>query len=228
MTRETAETLGAALQGIGWLALPFTLLPLIILLTPKFKFARDLGGHFISILDGLNYAIGEIVKWALPIMVATVVMSVVLLSIFGISITKLDELPTYMHAAVIMLGSAATLLAGQHVRVDIFHSQMSPNRRAFIDIIGFYALIIPTCIILLWMSQGFVTQSWVALEGSNEADGIRGIFLIKTLLPLFSISVLAQGLAIALRGALALRGYDRPQRPEHIPPLFGHAPKAPK
>ena len=228
MTRETVETLGAALQGIGWLALPFTLLPLIILCAPQFKITRDLGGHFISILDGLNFAIGEIVKWALPIMVIAVVISVVLLSIFGISITKLDELPTYLHAAVIMLGSAATLLAGQHVRVDIFHSRISPNRKAFIDIIGFYAFIIPTCIILLWMSQGFVTQSWVALEGSNEADGIRGVFLIKTLLPLFAITVASQGLAIALRAALALRGYDRPQRPEHIPPLFGHAQDMPK
>ncbi len=228
MTRETVETLGAALQGIGWLALPFMLLPLIILCVPHIRFSRDLGGHFISILDGLNYAIGEVVKWALPVMVIAVVMSVVLLSIFGISITKMDELPTYLHAATIMLGSAATLLAGQHVRVDIFHSQMSPNRKAFIDIIGFYALIIPTCIILLWMSQGFVSQSWVALEGSNEADGIRGIFLIKTLLPLFAISVVAQGLSIALRAALALRGYERPQRPEHIPPLFGHMPEAPK
>ena len=228
MTRGTVETLGAALQGIGWLALPFALLPLIILFAPHFKFTRDLGGHFISILDGLNYAIGEIVKWALPLMVICVVISVVLLSIFGISVTKLDELPTYLHACVIMLGSAATLLAGQHVRVDIFHSQMSPNRKAMVDIVGFYALIIPTCITLLWMSQGFVTQSWAAFEGSNEANGIRGIFLIKTLLPLFAISVTAQGLAIALRAALALRGYDRPRRPEHIKPLFGHASKAPK
>lgn len=228
MTRETVETLGAALQGIGWFALPFTLLPLFILCAPQFKFTRNLASHFISVLDGLNFTIGEIVKWALPIMVIAVVISVVLLSIFGISITKLDELPTYLHATVIMLGSAATLLAGQHVRVDIFHSRMSPNRKAFIDIIGFYALIIPTCIVLLWMSQGFVTQSWVALEGSNEADGIRGVFLIKSLLPLFAISVAAQGLAIALRAALALRGCDRPQRPEYIAPLFGHSPRAPK
>lgn len=223
MERETAELIGTFIQGVGWAALPILILPLFILVAPQIKFTRDLAAHLISIIDSVNYRLGEIIKWALPLLVIIIVISVVLLSIFGISITKLNELPIYLHAAVIMLGSAATLLAGQHVRVDIFHTSMSPNRKAVIDLIGLYTLIIPTCLILLWMSQSFVLQSWVALEGSNEADGINAVFLIKSLLPLFAITLAAQGFSIGLRAALAARGFDRPLRPAYIAPLFGHS-----
>ncbi|WP_017930393.1 TRAP transporter small permease subunit [Robiginitomaculum antarcticum] len=227
MERGTAELIGAFIQGVGWVILPLLLLPLIILIAPKMAFARNLATHLISIIDCLNYGLGEIVKWALPFLVVIIVISVVLLSIFGISVTKLNELPIYLHAAVIMLGSAATLLAGQHVRVDIFHTSMSPNRKALIDLIGLYLLILPTCLTLLWMSQSFVTQSWIAMEGSNEADGVNGVFLIKSLLPLFAITLSAQGLSIGLRAALAVHGYNRPLRPDYVPPLFGHTPSKP-
>lgn len=225
MDAEFIETLGLALKGIGWAFLPVLLLPLAVLLTRPNGFASALSAQLISILDGINYRLGELSKWLLIAMVMFIVFSVVGLSIFGLSFTKLDELPIYLHATVIMLGSAATLLAGQHVRVDIFHTRYSPNKKARLDIIGFYLFISPVCLTLLWSSQSFVAQSWIAMEGSAEADGLGGLFLLKTLIPFFALTVLTQGFAIVLRAAMALTGQARPQRPEHIPPLFGHTPK---
>lgn len=214
------ENIGIALQAIGWVFLPTLLLPLIYILIPNIKTLQSISNAIIRTIDGLSYGLGEIVKWLLPILVLIVAFTVFALSIFGQSWTKLFESAEYLHASVIMLGAAATLLAGQHVRVDVLHSRMNAKALALVDFIGFYALLVPVCLIILWNTQGFVSFAWRILEASSEADGIRGEFLLKTLIPIFAIMMMLQGLAIALRAAMCLSGHERPDRPPHTPEFF--------
>ncbi len=215
------ETFGLFLQGAGWIFLPFLLLPFLCLLFPKVRFFKDLQRNLNVLINGFNIWAGEVVKWLLVLMVVVTAFSVIALSIFGQSWTKVDESVIYMHASVIMLGSAATLLAGQHVRVDIFYAKMSPRTRALVELIGFYALMLPFCLILLWNAQTFVHLSWSSFEGSYESDGIRGVYLLKTLIPLFALMMLAQGFAIAGRAALYLSGHSLPELPPGIEDPFG-------
>ena len=219
-TGEIIANLGTALQAIGWVFLPVVFLPLIYLFLPNIKLLRSISRAIIRTIDSLSYGIGEIVKWLLPILVLTVAFTVFALSIFGQSWTKLFESADYLHASVIMLGAAATLLAGQHVRVDVLHTRMSAKARALVDFIGFYALLAPVCLIVLWNSQSFVSFAWRIFEGSSEADGIRGEYLLKTLIPIFAVMMILQGLAIALRAAMCLCGQTRPERPPRTPQFF--------
>ncbi|MCF6220883.1 MAG: TRAP transporter small permease subunit [Robiginitomaculum sp.] len=208
MNPEFLDIIGRSLQAIGWVFLPFLLTPLLCLLFPKSKFITSFQSALSLTIDGFNLWVGEAVKWLVPALVVTVAFGVIALSIFGQAWTKYDESATYFHAIVILLGSAATLLAGQHVRVDIFHSKMQPKSKALVDFTGFYALLIPFCIILLWNAQSFVGLSWVSLEGSAESDGIRGVFILKTFVSIFALMMLAQGLSIAGRAALLIGGAD--------------------
>lgn len=217
---DTLTQISVIIQYIGWAFFPILLLPIILALFPKSKTLKDICDAIIRTVDGLNFLLGEVAKWALPLLVLTVAFSVFALSIFGLSWTKLFESAEYLHATAILLGAGATLLAGQHVRVDIFHSQMSPSSRAMVDLIGFYLLLAPVCLIILWNSQSFTTFAWMIFEGSAESDGIRGEFLLKTLIPAFSILMLLQGLSIALRSILLLVSDQRPTRPPYTPPLF--------
>ena len=212
--------LGIAFQALGWVFLPILLLPLIYLFLPNFSTLQSISNAIIRTIDSLSFGIGEIAKWLLPLLVLVVAFTVFALSIFGQSWTKLFESAEYLHASVIMLGAAATLLAGQHVRVDVFHSQMSAKARALVDFIGFYALLLPVCLIILWKSQSFISFAWRIFEGSSEADGIRGEFLLKTLIPTFAVMMILQGLAITLRAAMCLSEHKRPQRPAHTPEFF--------
>ena len=132
----------------------------------------------------------------------------------------LFESAQYLHASAIMLGAGATLLAGQHVRVDVLHTKMSQRTRALVDFCGFYLFLLPVCLIILWNSQSSTSFAWRIFEGSAEADGIKGVFLLQTLVPVFALLMIIQGLAIALRAAMCLRGQERPIRPPHTPPLF--------
>lgn len=217
---ETIENIGIALQAIGWVFLPALLLPLIYIFIPNNTSLSSISKAIIRTIDSLSYGIGECAKWLLPVLVLVVAFTVFALSIFGQSWTKLFESAEYLHATIIMLGAAATLLAGQHVRVDVFHTHMNAKSRALIDFIGFYALLLPVCLIILWNSQSFVSFAWRIFEGSSEADGIRGEYLLKTLIPIFAITLILQGFAIALRAAMCLHGQERPERPPHTPKFF--------
>ena len=217
---EIIAKLGTALQAIGWVFLPILILPLIYLFLPNINILQSVSKALIRTIDSVSYAIGEVAKWCLPVLVLIVAFTVFALAIFGQSWTKLFESAEYLHASVIMLGAAATLLAGQHVRVDIFHSQMSAKARALVDFIGYYALLLPVCLIILWNSQSFVSFAWRIFEGSPEADGIRGEYLLKTLIPIFALMMILQGFAIALRAAMCLCGQKRPERPPHAPQFF--------
>ncbi len=220
MDSATLDLIARILRYVGWAFLPLTLLPVLTLVYGKNSHIRDLQSHIIVMIDNFNHWLGESVKWLLVLLVIGVAFGVIALSIFGQSWTKLDESAVYFHAIVIFLGAAATLLAGEHVRVDIFHSGLDAKGKAIVDFIGFYALLIPFCLILIWGSQTYVGLSWRSYEGSAESDGIKGIFLLKTLIPIFALTLLAQGLSIAGRAALVLGGYPEPPTPEGITPLF--------
>jgi TRAP-type mannitol/chloroaromatic compound transport system permease small subunit len=206
MNSELLEFLSHSLQTIGWVFLPFLLTPFFCLLFPKSKFIANFQSTLCEIIDGFNIWVGEMVKWLLPALVISIAFGVIALSIFGQAWTKYDESATYFHATVILLGSAATLLAGQHVRVDIFYARMTSKSKALVDIVGYYALLIPFCLILIWNAQSFVGLAWTSFEGSFESDGIRGIFALKTFVSVFAIMMLTQGLSIAGRAVLSLHG----------------------
>lgn len=204
---------------IGWVFLPFLALPVLYLVLPR-PWLRSIVCALIKTIDAFHFRLGEAVKWALPLLVLSVAASVFALSIFGTMTVKWLESAFYFQAVIILLGAAATLLAGQHVRVDVFYAKMSERARARVDLLSFYLLLAPVCILLLWNSQSFVGFAWNTFEGSTESNGIRGVFLLKTLIPVFAVTMVVQGLSIALRAAMALNGEARPARPKGIPPFF--------
>jgi TRAP-type mannitol/chloroaromatic compound transport system permease small subunit len=52
----------------------------------------------------------------------------------------------------------------------------------------------------------YAARSWVILEHSQEASGLPIVFALKTLIPLFAVLMALQGLAQAIRAAVALSG----------------------
>ena len=112
---EIIQTLGHAFHAIGYAFCPLLILPLIYLFLPNINNLTSFSNAFIRFIDSVSFWIGELTKWLLPILVLTIAFSVFALSIFGQSWTKLFESAEYLHAVIIMLGAAATLLAGQHL-----------------------------------------------------------------------------------------------------------------
>ena len=196
------HALGNAVQSIGWAALPCLLLPVLALLMPL---SHGFALAVASLIDDVSRGVGEVVKWAMPVLVLSVVFTVFMLSIFGWASTKMDESAVYLHAFALMLGASAALLADEHVRVDVLYARLAERTKALVNFAGFYALLVPLMLAVVWESQSATAFSWAILEGSPDADGLRGRFLLKTLIPAFAVMMLAQGMAIAVRAAVAMR-----------------------
>jgi len=104
-----------------------------------------------------------------------------------------------MHAALFMLGAGYTLLVDEHVRVDIFYSRRDEKGRARVNAAGAALLLIPSLVLILWVSWPYVRNSVSILEGAISVGGIPASFLLKGLIPAFCLLLLIQGIACLLR-----------------------------
>ncbi len=161
-------------------------------------------------IDRLNAAIGRGAAW-LALFVVLVQFAVVLLRyVFGIGSIWLQESIIYAHAAMFMLAAAWVLQVGAHVRVDIFYADMPPRRKALIDLLGTFLLLLPFAALLIWFSIPYAARSFAILERSREASGVPFVYLLKALIPLFAFLLALQGLAQAIRAATILAGEKAP------------------
>lgn len=159
----------------------------------------------MKFIDGFNRKIGFAAAWLATIMVVVQFLVVLLRYVFGISLLMLQESLTYMFSILFMMGAAYTLFNEGHVRVDIFYRTAKPTTQAIIDLAGNLFFLIPTCVLIVIISQPYVFASWAVLEGSKETSGIPGVFLLKSLIPVFAILLMLQGAANAARAFLILR-----------------------
>lgn len=167
--------------------------------------------HVLRLLDGLAEAVGRAVSWASLAMVVLTVLVVVLRYAFNLGWIALQESVTYLHAALFMLGAAYTLKREGHVRVDIFYQRWSSHTQALIDLLGGVLLLLPTCAFMLWSGWDYVWASWSIREGSREAGGLPGVYLLKTLILILPLLLGVQGLSAILRSGLILAGV-RPEQ----------------
>jgi len=160
--------------------------------------------QLLNFIDATNRRIGNSIAWLATIMVVVQFAVVVMRYVFGISILVLQESLTYMFSILFLLGAAFTLLNDGHVRVDIFYRTAQKSTKAMIDLLGNIFFLIPCCVLILIISWPYVAASWSVLEGSKETSGIPGVFLLKTLIPVFAVMMILQGAAGALRAYLTL------------------------
>lgn len=153
----------------------------------------------IRSLDSIAEFTGTITAWLTGIMVLCAALVVCLRHFFGIGSIALQESVTYMHAAVFMLGAAYTLKSDGHVRVDIVHKKMSPQARAWVEVLGSLLFTLPVMIFIGWGSMEFVRESWRIGEGSTDSGGLGAVYLLKTLVPAMALSVALQAIAELLR-----------------------------
>ena len=163
-----------------------------------------------TLLDRFAEATGRIIAWLTLGMVLVTFTVVVLRYLFQTGSIALQESVTYMHASVFMLGAAYTLKHDAHVRVDIVYQKVTPRTRAWIDLLGTLLLLFPVCLFMLFSSLEYVGTSWSLQEGSREAGGLDGVFLLKTAIPVMAVLLLMQGCSIVLHKLLLLTGHPLP------------------
>ncbi|NNJ97032.1 MAG: TRAP transporter small permease subunit [Gammaproteobacteria bacterium] len=151
---------------------------------------------------------GRTVSWLTLLMVITTFIVVVLRYIFDIGWIGLQESITYLHATVFLVGAAWALQQQAHVRVDIFYSRFSVKTRAWIDLLGSLFFLLPVMIFIAWISWEYVSDSWAVLEGSREAGGLPGVYLLKSLILVSALMLMLQALVQISRSLQLIKSID--------------------
>ncbi len=162
--------------------------------------------RFVRFADALNDRVGRAVAWLTLAMVLIVFFVVVARYGFAWGRVWIQESYVWLHGVVFMLGAGYTFLHEGHVRVDVFYRGASIVYKAWVDLVGALFLALPMVLVVLWVAVPYVETSWVKLEASREAGGLPGLFVLKTVIPLFCVLVALQALALAARSLLVLRG----------------------
>lgn len=145
----------------------------------------------ISLLPVLT---GKMVSWLTLGMVILLTANILSSWLFNSSSILVSESITWMHSANFLLAAAYTLNANEHVRVDIFYSKLSSQKKALVDFLGTLLLLLPVSVFIIWSSWSYVILSWKVNEVSAEAGGMPATFIIKGFLILMPFLLILEGI----------------------------------
>ena len=151
-------------------------------------------------IEKMINSFGKFISLMIPIMTILMIVIIVARYFFGIGLTSLQELVLYIHA-LIFLGCAGYVhYKDEHVRVDIFYRESSDLYKKNINYFLSLVFLIPVCFIIGNYSIELIEMSWKIKEVSTEAGGLNYVYLQKTIIILFPITLLLTYLYQLLSG----------------------------
>ncbi len=145
---------------------------------------------------------GRTVSWLVFAMVLVTFTVVIFRYVFDMGWIALQESISYFHSLVFLIGASYTLKHNGHVRVDIIYDRLSEKGRAWVDLVGHVFILIPVLIFIFWVSWPYVVDSWRVAEGSREAGGLDGVYLIKSVILLMAGLLMIEAISLILRALL--------------------------
>ena len=142
-------------------------------------------------LEKIINSLGKFISSMIPVMTILMIVIIVARYFFGIGLTGVQELVMYIHA-LIFLGCAGYVhFKDEHVRVDIFYRDSSNTYKKNINFFLSLFFLIPVCFVVGFYSYELVEMSWKIKETSTEAGGLNFVYLQKSLVILFPLTLLA-------------------------------------
>ena len=162
----------------------------------------------LSLTRRVSTAVGHTAAWLLVATVAAGAAAAILRTLakpLGLSpgLNALADAQWMGFGAVVLLSSAWVLADDDHVRVDVWFGRLSPRGRAWVDLVGTVALLLPFCGLLLWTTWPVVVEALAVREGALDPGGLPR-WPVKALIPVALVLLTVQGIASAVEAAAAL------------------------
>jgi TRAP-type mannitol/chloroaromatic compound transport system permease small subunit len=157
------------------------------------------------VIDAINERVGKIAAWAIVVAILVSAINAIIRRFFGVSSNAWLELQWYLFGAVFMLCAAWTLIANEHIRIDIVSSRLSKRGRDWIDIIGHVFFLFPFVALMLWLSIPYFDKSFASGEVSSNAGGLL-IWPAKGMILLGFISLAFQWLSELIKRIAIMQG----------------------
>ncbi|MBL0419521.1 TRAP transporter small permease subunit [Ramlibacter sp. AW1] len=125
-----------------------------------------------GLIDRLNTLVGRLAMWLILITTLISAGNAIVRKAFNSSSNALLEIQWYLFAGVFMLAAGYVLLKNAHVRIDFVASRLSARARNWIDAVGIVAVLVPFCLICIYLSWPLFVNAWETGEMSSNAGGL--------------------------------------------------------
>src|SRR5215510_13727905 len=157
-------------------------------------------------IDWLNEKIGGICNWLVLAACVVSAANAMIRYAFGYSSNAWLELQWYMLSVFVMFGSSHTNNKNEHIRVEILYLMLSERGQLWLDMIGTLCFLIPSCLLLAYLSWPFFYQAYAVGEISSNAGGLIR-WPIKFVIPAGFVLLALQGVSEVIKRIAALQGY---------------------
>jgi TRAP-type mannitol/chloroaromatic compound transport system permease small subunit len=124
------------------------------------------------VVDAVTTWIGKRVSWLILAAVVVSALNASVRKIFDTSSNSWLELQWVLFSIVVLLCSPWTLLANEHIRIDIVNNMLPKRLRDSIDVVGHAFFLAPLAIIMIITGIPFFLRSIEINEQSGNAGGL--------------------------------------------------------
>ncbi|MGY3697704.1 TRAP transporter small permease subunit [Bradyrhizobium sp. ma5] len=157
-------------------------------------------------IDRLNEKIGYVCNLLVLLACLVSAGNAMIRYAFSYSSNGWLEAQWYMFAILVMFGASYTFKRNEHVRVEILYLMLSERGQLWLDLIGTLFFLIPSCLLLAYLSWPFFHQAYAVGEMSGNAGGLLR-WPIKFVIPSGFVMLALQGVSEVIKRIAALQGY---------------------
>ncbi len=157
------------------------------------------------VIDAITTWIGKRLSWLIIGAVLVSAVNATVRKVFDTSSNAYLELQWVLFSIVFLLCSPWTLLANEHIRIDIVNQLLPKRLRNTIDLVGHAFFLLPLCVVMILTGVPFFTVSYFQNEQSLNAGGLpqwpsKGLIMVAFIL------LFVQGLSELIKRIAVMRG----------------------
>lgn len=156
-------------------------------------------------VDAMTIWIGRKIAWLILLAVVVSSVNAVVRKIFDTSSNSWLELQWVLFSLVFLLCSPWTLLANEHVRIDILNNMLPKPVRNTIELVGHAFFLLPLCLILVITGIPFFLKSAAINEQSWNTGGLPQ-WPAKSFIMIGFGLLLLQGISELVKRVAVMRG----------------------
>jgi TRAP-type mannitol/chloroaromatic compound transport system permease small subunit len=156
------------------------------------------------LIDAMNTWLGRRVAWLILAAVLVSAVNATIRKVLDTSSNSWLELQWVLFSIVFLLCSPWTLLANEHIRIDIVNQLLPKSVRNWIDTIGHAFFLLPLCVIMVTTGIPFFLRSYEINEQSGNAGGLPQ-WPSKALVMIAFALLMAQGVSELIKRIAIMR-----------------------
>jgi TRAP-type mannitol/chloroaromatic compound transport system permease small subunit len=155
-------------------------------------------------IDAVTTWIGKRLAWLILAAVVVSAANATVRKVFDTSSNSWLELQWVLFSVVFLLCSPWTLLANEHIRIDIVNNLFPKWLRDLIDVIGHAFFLLPLTVVMIITGLPFFYRSLALNEQSGNAGGLP-VWPAKSLILIGFTMLLVQGLSELVKRLAVMR-----------------------